>query len=142
MESFGDKFEYCDFAPGAKTNPQTGCITKADELLETCLETQGNPTNIYQLDAKPVFTGISSSYSDIAIKGFQKVEGVPAPDETGAVAFFDICFDFVIVESLQEGDEGVESTFWKGYFSFEVCIPGLPVPCICDTLTPIASYNF
>lgn len=144
VETFGSNFEYCDFAPGIKTK-KTGCITKDEDLLEACLETQGNPTNIYQLDTKPVFTGITSSYNDIAIKGFQKVFGVPVPDAaTGAISILDLCFDLVVVESLQasESELGIESTFWKGYFSIEFCgIPGLP-PCQCDSLTPIASYNF
>lgn len=147
VETYAKKFEYCDFAPpGIRTNPVTGCVSKEDGLLELCLATQGSPANIYQLDTVPSFAGLTPSYNEIAIKGFQKVTGVPFPDPvTGIVSIFDFCFDFVVVESLQAAPESeldVETSYWKGYFGTEFCgVPGLPA-CRCDSMTPIASYNF
>ena len=143
VDTFTDNFEYCDFAPGIKTK-KTGCMTKKEDLLEACLETQGAPTTIYQLDPQPVFTGTLSSYNEVAIKGYQKVNGVPSPGPDGQVVYLNMCFDLVIVEDLEEAPEhelGVKSSFWKGYFSVELCdIPGLP-ECICNSLTPLVSYN-
>ena len=143
LGTFGQKFEYCDFAPGIKTK-KDGCFSDAEDLLAACLETEGNPTNIYQLEAKPIFTGITSSYNEIAIKGFQKVFDVPVPDATGQVTILDICFDFVLVEALADAPgslTGIESSFWKGYYSVEFCgIPGAP-PCQCDGLPVLSSYN-
>lgn len=139
VETFGKQFQYCDFAAN---KPEADCLTTQEDLMQACLVTQGAPTIIYQLDPKPIFTGITSSYNEVAIKGFQKVFGVPVPDPaTGEVTVMDMCFDLVIAENLQRAGEGVESTYWKGFFSVEICgIPGAPA-CTCDSMTPMVSYN-
>ena len=142
VKTFAKDFQYCDFA---QNKPEVDCLTSQEDLLTACSITQGAPTIIYQLEPKPIYTGIISSYNEIAIKGFQKVHGVPYPNpETGDVTVVDMCFDLVIVENLQRSESselGIESTFWKGYFSVELCgIPGLP-PCSCDSMEPLASYN-
>ena len=142
VKSFGNNFRYCDFA---HNKPELDCLTQEEDLLGACEATQGAPTIIYELEPKPAFTGVASNYNEVAIKGFQKVFGVPVPDPaTGAVTVMDMCFDMVVVETLQRAPTktlGIESTYWKGYYSVEFCgIPGAP-DCSCDSRTAMVSYN-